>query len=361
MYADTLRSAELRHEVPVAIPDPFVYLEQDGRRFVFVGSLELPRLSGLGDLEVAALERLGLDDLLAQGLRSHALHRELVLCACREVGLEGAIVPADFPLDVADHLRANGIELVPDGELFERRRRVKTGDELAGIRRAQRAAERAMEAIRAGLRGGSATCEELRLEAARAFVEAGAAVPDVVIVSHGAQTAIGHESGSGPIAPGEAIVVDLFPQDPDSGCYADMTRTFCLGEPPEELLGYQRLCRDALDLVCAAARPGSSGAELHRLACDVFEEAGHPTQLSKGPGEVLDRGFFHSLGHGVGLEVHERPHLGRNGEELVAGDVLAIEPGCYRPGFGGCRLEDLVLVTKDGCEVLTDYSYDLAP
>jgi Xaa-Pro aminopeptidase len=76
---------------------------------------------------------------------------------------------------------------------------------------------------------------------------------------------------------------------------------------------------------------------------------------------VLKDGFYHSLGHGVGLEVHEQPTLGRGPGELVAGDVIAVEPGLYRHGYGGCRLEDLVHVTEDGAEVLTDYPYDLTP
>ena len=82
----------------------------------------------------------------------------------------------------------------------------------------------------------------------------------------------------------------------------------------------------------------------------------------KQPGEVLEEGFFHGLGHGVGLEVHEEPGLGiASTGELVAGDVITLEPGLYRPGYGGCRLEDLVLVTDDGAENLTDFPYDLAP
>jgi len=185
--------------------------------------------------------------------------------------------------------------------------------------------------------------------------------PDMVIVSHGEQTAVGHEPGSGPISEGEAVIADLYPQDPVSGCYADMTRTFCLGEPPEELVRYHALVKEALDQAVDAIRPGITGKELHRMTCELFQEHGFPTQLTKDPGKPLEDGFFHSLGHGVGLEVHEQPGLGRMGEELVAGDVLAIEPGLYRKGFGGCRLEDLVLVTDDGTEILTDFPYELTP
>jgi Xaa-Pro aminopeptidase len=191
------------------------------------------------------------------------------------------------------------------------------------------------------------------------FTDAGVGAPDPPIVSHGAQTAVGHDPGSGPIARNEPVVLDLYPQDPESGCYSDMTRTFCVGEPPEELARYWELCRLALERVLPEIRAGVTGAELHRVAAEVFSDAGLPTQLTKEPGQMLDEGFFHSLGHGVGLEVHEAPLLGRNGSELVAGDVVAVEPGCYRPGFGGCRLEDLVLVTEGGSELLTSFPYDL--
>jgi Xaa-Pro aminopeptidase len=140
-----------------------------------------------------------------------------------------------------------------------------------------------------------------------------------------------------------------------------MTRVFVVGEPSDELVEYQRLCREALERSVAAVKPGVAGSELFRISCEVFEEEGHPTLLSKQPGEVLKDGFYHSLGHGVGLEVHEEPSLGRGPGELVAGDVIAVEPGVYRHGYGGCRLEDLVLVTEDGAEVLTDYPYGLEP
>jgi len=142
-----------------------------------------------------------------------------------------------------------------------------------------------------------------------------------------------------------------------------MTRTFVAGgEPADDVARWHELSRIALNRVLEEVRPGVTGRELFALACDVFEEAGELTQRTKAEGETLLDGFFHSLGHGVGLEVHEEPALGRTGSDgLVAGDVLAVEPGCYRSGYGGVRLEDLVLVTEDGCERLTEFPYELLP
>jgi Xaa-Pro aminopeptidase len=373
IYADSLRSPEMRHEVPVAIPDPFLYAERNGERHVVASSFELDRITVVApDLQIMPLEEFGLDELYAQGLSRDEIELEVVLRAARRYGIEQASVPATFPLELGDHLRANGIQISADRDLFVSRRRVKNEAELAGIRRAQHAAEAAMTAASDLLRlaerdngqlmldGETLTCERLKLAVEQAFT-ANAAFADEFIVSHGAQTAVGHDMGSGPIAPDEPVCLDLFPRDRESGCFADMTRTFVVGEPSDELREYHRLCREALDISVAAVRPGIAGSELNRICCEVFEEHGFRTLLSKQPGEVLKDGFYHSLGHGVGLEVHEQPTLGRGPGELVAGDVIAVEPGLYRSGYGGCRLEDIVLVTDDGAEVLTEYPYDLEP
>jgi Xaa-Pro aminopeptidase len=123
-----------------------------------------------------------------------------------------------------------------------------------------------------------------------------------------------------------------------------------------------RLCKEALDRAVAEIRAGADCRALFDLACDVFEAAGEPTQRTKKRGETLGDGFFHALGHGVGLEVHEQPGLGMlSRQTLVAGDVVTVEPGLYRAGYGGVRLEDIVLVTENGAEVLTKYPYDLEP
>jgi hypothetical protein len=118
-------------------------------------------------------------------------------------------------------------------------------------------------------------------------------------------------------------------------------------------------------LVTVAVAEIRAGADCRAIfdgTCLIFEAAGEPTQRTKKPGETLADGFFHGLGHGVGLEVHEAPGLGRLADKaLVAGDVVTVEPGLYRAGYGGVRLEDIVLVTDDGAEVITDYPYELEP
>jgi Xaa-Pro aminopeptidase len=373
IYGDSIRSPELRHEVHVPIPDPFLYVEKGDRRIVVLHSLEIPRVrQDQPELEIIPLEQLGSDELYSQGLRAWEVSLELALRACREVGIAGATVPEAFPVGHADHLRANGIELTVDRELFINRRRSKNETELRGIRNAQRACEAALDASRdllrraqpngAGLEvdGQPLTCERLKRVIEDVFADHEVEGSDM-IVSHGAQTAVGHNMGSGQIAPNEPIVFDLFPRDKATGCYADMTRTYVVGEPPVELKKWHGLVKEALDASTADVKPGVNGRRLYEKVCDLFESAGYKTQLNKEPGEVLEDGFFHGLGHGVGLEVHESPSMSRIGDDLVAGDVVTVEPGLYRSGYGGVRLEDLVHVTEDGYEVITDYPYDLAP
>ena len=373
IYGDTMRSPELRHEVPVLIPDPFLYAEKDGRRVVILHSLEIPRVrEDAPDLEIVALENLGTDELFARGLKAWEIELEVAVRGCRELGIDHAVVPPSFPLGHADHLRANGVEVTVERDLFDNRRRAKTSTEIAGIRRAQRACEAALDASRELLRRAQAngaglevdgeplTCERIKRVIEDVFADHDVEGSDM-IVSHGPQTAVGHNMGSGQIAPNEPIVFDLFPRDRTTGCYSDMTRTYVVGDPSDEIKEWYALVKRALETSTARVRPGVNGRALFELVCEQFHEAGYKTQLNKEPGEVLEDGFFHSLGHGVGLEVHELPSMGRSGQDLVPGDVITIEPGLYRSGYGGLRLEDIVLVTDDGYEVLTQYPYELEP
>ena len=139
-----------------------------------------------------------------------------------------------------------------------------------------------------------------------------------------------------------------------------MTRTFVPGRATTEVKKLHEHCREALDIALDAIRPGRSDA--FRKVAEFFNDKGYPTKLHHQDPGRLTSGFTHSLGHGVGLEIHEPPLLSINSEELVEGDVVAVEPGLYFEGVGNVRLEDTVVVTADGAERFTDpYPYDLEP
>ena len=374
LYGDTERSAALRHELAITIIDPFFYAEVDGRVYVTANPIERDRTAAARpDAELLELVDLGFYELMRSGISRHQVLLELGSRAAARTGVREATVDFDFPLGLADRLRADGIVLTVDDEAIKDRRRAKSERELAGVRRAQTAAEAGMAAAAALLRraepvdgtlqvdGEPLLAEAVRAALRKACDEHGApAPPDVIVAS--VWQGFGHEAGTGPLPAGLPIQVDLWPRDEGTTMWADMTRTFvCGGEPPPEVRRQEGLVREAFEAARAAVRPGITGRELHAICCDVFEREGYATQRT-GPGEDPNEGFQFSLGHGVGLRVHEDPTLGMSGNSpLVAGDVLAIEPGLWDREVGGVRYEDLLLVTADGSETLTNYPYDLTP
>src|SRR5215208_7452242 len=156
IYGDTFRSPELRHEVPIGIPDPFLYVEKAGQKHIQIGSMEIPRLAELGLFELHPSEEFGVDELLKTATDYHEVRNEVTLRAVRAFGIESAVVPETFPLFLADRLRASGVELNVDRDFFDERRRRKSASELEGIRRAQAAAEAGMAAAADLLRRASA-------------------------------------------------------------------------------------------------------------------------------------------------------------------------------------------------------------
>jgi len=364
IYGDTERSATLRHEVPIAIGDPFLFVQNDGPPLILTNPLERERIArAVPDAELVLMNELGFLDLIRGGMARDDAELEVVSRAVARAGVRAASVPPELPVAVADRLRADGVELAVDGALFESRRRSKNAFELAGIRRAQKAAEAGMAAAAELLRSDAAlTAEEVRAAIREACAAAGAPAPaDVMVTS--AWSGGGHDPGSGPLPDDLPIVIDLWPRDEETGCSADMTRTFVRGSVSSEVAALRDVVREALESVRSATGPGVKGRELYEIAAEIVEAAGHPTLRTVAPGETLTSGFYFSLGHGVGLELHEEPSLGLSGREpLVVGDVIAVEPGIEGlPGIGGVRYEDLLLVTETGCETLTDYPYDLTP
>ena len=377
LYGDTERSPAMRHEIPIAIGDGMLFAELDGRTVILTSWLERDRiLAVLPDVEILDFIELGMRGFVEQGMTRLEAEREVIAEAVTQLAIAEAVIPGDFPVAIADRLRGDGVTLTIDDELVSARRRVKRGAELEGIRCAQRAADAAtaraaqlLAQASIGPDGNLRTvdgepllAEAVRAELRRTCAEQGATCPADMIVASVRNGGGGHDPGNGPLPAGLPIQVDIFPRHEASACWADMTRTFVVGEPTAEnarlIADQERLVRTALDQARAAVRPGVTGRELHEATCELFEAAGWATQRTGGGEE----GFQFALGHGVGLEVHEAPGLGFSGREpFVAGDVVAVEPGLWDKRIGGVRLEDLLLVTEDGCETLTASPYTLTP
>ena len=268
-----------------------------------------------------------------------------------------------FPLEVADRLRAEGIELEPQHELFDLRRRTKTPAELAGIRRAQAAAEAGMSAAAELLRaGGPLTSEEIKAAIDAAFMAHGCSC-DEFIVSHGAQSAIGHHMGAGEIEPGEPIVIDIWPRDRESACFSDMTRTFVIGEPTAELVEWHAAREGGARPLARADPAGRAGTRGVRRGVRGVRGRGLPDPAHEGAGLLPRPGLLPRArprrrargARGAGDGIRRRRHApGRRRRHGRAGSL----PARHRrlPARGPRRSSP-----SDGYENLTHFPYELQP
>ena len=371
IHADSVRDPDLYLATGISVVDPFTYVETDGKRVIVTTETEADaarRNSSATDVWTGS--QFGDRELIKNGMNRDEAALEVVLRTLRKLDVDDVVVPPAFPLELADYLRGHDVTVRHDRAGYEMRRRVKDERALAGIRSAQKATEAAFAHVVEMLGASTPAADGLVLDGEPLTAERlTAAIEDVLrahgcegeppLVGNGPTGANVHERGSGPIQPHESVIVDIFPRHTATRFFADMTRTFCFGAAPEQLRHMHATVYEALRRSTERIAAGVNGKDVWEVACDVIEAGGFRTTRSLAAGETLDEDFFHGLGHGVGVEVHESPNMGLSGDDLVAGDVVTIEPGVYRKGFGGIRLEDLAVVREGGCEVLTDFPYTL--
>ena len=224
----------------------------------------------------------------------------------------------------------------------------------------QRAVEAAMAAVIEYLKADAAPtserCHAIIDETLESF---GCESPEGHIVAGGLQSAAPHEAGSGPLRFGEPIVIDIYPCSKATGYFADMSRTVCIGPPPERLQTMYDAVLTAQELAIGMVKPGAKCQTIQDAVEKYFVDAGFITggEGDKTEGFPFAEGFVHGVGHGVGRAIHESPRIGRGSKDILAeGDVITIEPGLYYKTIGGVRIEDMVLITRDGCKNLTNFS-----
>ena len=355
IVASSERSADMLYATGFFAPDAFIFLEKAGRKTIVLSDLEIDRgrrqarvdeIVSYSEISGRLENGAGLADVLRQFLKERRVRK--------------ALTPADFPLGLASRL-AESVELTPADGLFWKERERKSAAETARLRRAEKIAEsgmaRAMEVLAAAgigkanllqWGGRRLTSEILRTEIDSAVLRAGGQ-PAGTIVAGGAQACDPHERGFGPLRANSLIIVDIFPRDASSGFFGDLTRTVVRGRASDAQRGLWETVREGQALALDAMRPGADGGKLQEKVKQFFTDRGYPTEKRGGRWA----GFFHGLGHGLGLEIHEEPRVAKT--MFTQGQVMTVDPGLYYRGLGGARLEDVVAITAGGIRMLSGF------
>lgn len=342
-------------------PDSFIFLRAHGKTSLLMSDLEVDR----------ARAQSSVDQVLSyseyeERTKKRGVERpetaDVVQTLLEEQGVKELTVPTNFPLEYGDALRARGYKLSIKKEPFFEERAIKTPEEVAAIRKTQIAVEEAVDEAFDLLRrsemkdgllyldGKVLTSEAVRAHLHLRLMEKGC-IAQHTIIACGVDACDPHNEGAGPLRANEPIIFDVFPRSSESRYFADMSRTVVKGRPTDAM---KRLYDTVLEGQARGIRrvkSGASGKAIHEEIVQLFEKKGYHT------GKVGGRmqGFFHGTGHGVGIDIHEPPRISRADWTLKEGEVVTVEPGLYYPEIGAVRIEDMVLVEKDGCRNLTTY------
>lgn len=356
---DSSDDADMRYLSGFLASDPYIYVfSKDGASTLIVSSMEETRARYESACSIVTRISAGLPELLKKYPDPELAAAHMI----RNFAGPRLLIPPSMPVGFARKL-TEVAEVIIDSGTIAGIRSIKTEDEIEKIRYVQKkneiATRAAVDAIRKSepddrgilmLEDAPLTSERVRdiiHFALRPFN-----CEDIdTIVSCGEASSMPHARGTGPLYANQPIVMDVFPRSELTGYFADMTRTVSKGVPSDEIVRMYDAVQKAKELAVLMIRPGVTGASVYSAVVEFFRENGYETAGSSG--------FTHSLGHGVGLEIHEAPSLSPSGGELKEGQVITLEPGLYYQGIGGVRLEDMGVVTSDGFDSFTCFEEKL--
>jgi Xaa-Pro aminopeptidase len=358
VYAASETDADILYPTGFFAPDPFLFVQKGRTRILVMSDLEMDRARKQASVDRVLSWSKVAAPLEKDGRRAPVA--DVIARVLRELGLRRVSVPHRFPLGLARELsrRRVGLELGPDP--FWPERELKRPHEVRAIEASLRAAEAGLMAGIEALRscrirgewlvrdGRRFTAEDLR-SAVNTRMMADGFIPAHTICAPGDQAVDPHEGGHGPIRANQPVVMDIFPRSEATGYFGDLTRTVVRGKASFRLHELYAIVHEGVRLGHRMLRDGIEGMEIHRAIQQLFERQGYATGVKGG----RMQGFFHGTGHGLGLEIHEAPSIGKRPCVMRAGHVVTVEPGLYYLGLGGVRIEDVALVTKTGSRCLT--------
>ncbi len=367
IYGASEQNADLFYWGKFWAPDPFWAFKVEQKTIAIVSTLEFGRC-----LQESTFDEVLLYENLCEKAKKEFARKyqknplqAIFKYLCKTYDIQNFFVAKDFPLFAYQEIRKIiPIEVCKDS--FCPNRIAKTPTEVQAIREANQVIENCfslvveiLEKCRIGTngylqyKGDILTSEKLRYLIECECLKNGA-IAQRTIVAGGKQAADPHCMGFGPLKANELLVVDIFPRVQKTGYYGDMTRTFLKGKPSDQQKLLIESVLTAHHDALAKLHPECNGSTLFQDTQRFFEKAGFQFKQNAKSAE----GFIHSLGHGVGLDLHEAPWLGKRDFILKEGMTFTIEPGLYYASIGGARIEDVAVITKDGYEILSNFHYN---
>ena len=353
--------ANLYYATKFLAPDPFIFIVITNTKMLVMNDLEIDRARSTATVDTV-LSYSKYEKKAKSGGTTSPRMIDIVHLILQEHAVTKILVPGNFAFRHARDLQELGYVIETKDEPFYEQRLLKSDEEVQAIEAAQRATEEALEIALQVIReatirnntiysnGSPLTSEKVKQIIHVALMERDC-VGQHTIVASGIQGCDPHNEGSGPLQANTSIIMDIFPRATETRYFADQTRTVVKGKASDELRRLYDTVKNAQQVAVDEVRDGVDGNDIHQRICERFEAAGYIT----GPCDGRIQGFFHGTGHGIGLDIHEPPRVGKAKAILQTGQVVTIEPGLYYPNIGAVRIEDMVLVTDTGCRNLTKF------
>ncbi len=340
---------------------PFIYLKRGTEEIIIMPSVEVEKAKRkIKSAEVICTEeyKVRLKKDIEKPTELDCLDNLLSKLEIRDI-----TVPAYLGIKSADYLRNKGYNLkIKDMPFFEERT-VKTGEEVACITGVLRHTEHALDAAVNILKESKIedsllyydnevlTAEYIKKVINNSLWENGCIAKYDTLVACGNDGVEPHPEGKGPLRANETILIDIFPQSTETLYWGDITRTFVKGKASEEQIKIYATVRGAQKHAIEMIKDGVNGKDVHEAVINYFENQGY--KIEEIDGKL--QGFVHGTGHSIGLNLHESPRISKVDAILREGNVITVEPGLYYMDRGCVRIEDIIVVTKEGCNNLTQY------
>lgn len=370
IFASSDKSADMLYATHFIASDPFIYFEADRKKAIIVSALEYSR--AVNEVK-SGVEVYELSDIIKNN--NSPLPKDIMVELHNLFPYNEWQVPNDFPFSIGKYLEKNDLDIKSVDSFLFPEREIKQSNEINALKNALKIAENAMQKAvdllsestinndnTLSLNGEILTSETIKIAIGIEILKGGG-IAENTIVSCGKDSSEPHNSGSGPIYANKTIVIDIFPRIMEpidstlpSGYWGDISRTFVKGKASKIVKNAYHAVKLARDGSENYAQAGIIPSKIHKFAQKVLEDCGFKTEKVNN----INQGFFHGLGHGVGVEIHEKPNVSlKNSTPLKKNEVITIEPGLYYPQWGGVRLENMVKIEKNGREILTNFPDEL--